>query len=99
MKVVGTIRGVEVDIQMKLEDLVVVEKENKDKEKHWNKEINKVMKERTTLYPEGEAPELLSDEDLAQHTTDEMQEKAVLLEEELAAAKPDMSSIYAYAKK
>lgn len=99
MKVVGTIRGVEVDIQMKLEDLVVVEKENKDKEKHWNKEINKVMKERTTLYPEGEAPELLSDEDLAQHTTDEMQEKAVILEEELAAAKPDMSSIDAYAKK
>lgn len=99
MKVVGTIRGVEVDIQMKLEDLAAVEKENRDKEKHWNKEIQKVMKERTPLYPEDEVPELLNDEDLAQYTTDEMQERAVILEEELAAVKPDMSSIEAYAKK
>jgi structural maintenance of chromosome 4 len=99
MKIVGTIRGVEVDIQAKLDDLSVVQKENKDKEKHWNKEINKVTKERTSLYAEGEVPELLNDEELEQHTTDEMQEKAVILEEELAAAKPDMSSIEAYAKK
>ena len=99
MKIVGTIRGVEVDIQAKLDDISVLEKENKDKEKHWNKEIAKVTKERTPLYTDGEVPELLNDEQLAQHTTDDMQEKAAMLEEELAAAKPDMSSIEAFAKK
>lgn len=99
MKIVGTIRGVEVDIQAKLDDLSVVEKENKNKEKHWNKELTKVTKERAALYAEDELPELLNDEQLADHTTDEMQEKAVILEEELAIAKPDMSSIEAFAKK
>ena len=99
MKIVGTIRGVEVDIQAKLDDLSVVEKENKNKEKHWNKELTKVTKERAALYAEDELPELLNDEQLADHTTDEMQEKAVILEEELAIAKPDMSSIEVFAKK
>jgi len=99
MKIVGTIRGVEVDIQAKLDDISLVEKENKDKEKHWTKELSKTTKERTLLYAENEIPELLNDEQLAEHTADEMQEKAVILEEELAIAKPDMSSIEAFAKK
>jgi len=99
MKFVNTIRGVEVDIQAKLDDVAVEEKENRDKEKHWTKELSKVTKERASLYTDGEVPALLSDEELSKCTTDEMQEKAVILEEELAAAKPDMSSIEAYAKK
>ena len=98
VKEMAALKHVEVDIQSKLEDLDAQSKENDDKAKHWDKELNKLRKEQESLHAECEVPvpELLTPEQLdTVDAADEMR-RAGALEEELKEMKPDMSSIEAY---
>lgn len=102
LKVVGTIRHVEVDIQAKLDDFKLAAKENEDKAKHWDKELAKLRKEQELLHGEGgdePLPELLTEQELSRFSTDAQHAEAAVLEDELAVMKPDMSSIDAFRAK
>jgi structural maintenance of chromosome 4 len=56
LKVVGTIKHVEVDIQAKLDDFKLAADENKGKMKHWEKELGKLRKEQATVHGAGGDP-------------------------------------------
>ena len=90
VKEMAALKHVEVDIQSKLEDLDAQSKENDDKAKHWDKELNKLRKEQESLHAECEVPvpELLTPEQLdTVDAADEMR-RAGALEEELKSVKP-----------
>lgn len=101
VKEMAALKHVEVDIQSKLEDLDVQSWENEDKAKHWDKELNKLRKEQTSLHAESDVPvpELLTPEQLEQADAAAEMQHAGALEEEIKEMKPDMSSIEAYKAK
>jgi len=101
VKEMAALKHVEVDIQSKLEDLDVQSRENEDKAKHWDKELNKLRKEQTSLHAESDVPvpELLTPEQLEQADAAAEMQHAGALEEEIKEMKPDMSSIEAYKAK
>ena len=103
LKVVGTIKHVEVDIQAKLDDLGAATEENEGKVAHWGAELEKLRKEQETLAAESGAeepvPDLLTPEQLEAYTTDAQHAEAAVLEDEIAVMKPDISSIEAYRAK
>jgi structural maintenance of chromosome 4 len=74
-------------------------KDNADKARHWDKKLAAVRKERAEADNTPELPPLLSDEELAEHTSDAALEAVTLLEAELASLKPDMGAIAAWRKK
>lgn len=99
-KAVGLIRGVEVDIAAKLEDLARDAKDNGDKAKHWDKKLAAVRKEiADAAGTPDQLPPLLTEEQLAAQTSEDALEEVTLLEAELATARPDMSAIAAWRKK
>ena len=110
LKVVGAVKHAEVDIVAKLDDLRATAKENEDKAAHWGKELEKLREEQAALLRESGAaaeeggsppspPPLLTPEELEAHTQEATQSAAEALEAELAAMKPDMSSIEAFREK
>ncbi len=96
---VGLIRGVEVEIEAKMEDLARDHKDNSDKARHWDKKLAAVRKEAAEAAGSAELPPLLSEEELAEQTSDDALAAVTLLEADLASLKPDMSAIAAWRKK
>ena len=89
VKEMAALKHVEVDIQSKLEDLNVQSRENEDKAKHWDKELNKLRKEQTSLHAESDVPvpELLTPEQLEQADAAAEMQHAGALEEEIKEMK------------
>ena len=98
-KAVAVIRGVEVDINAKLEDLARDLKTEQDKARLHEKKLAAVRKERQEVERLEQLPPLLSAEELQGQTSDEAMEKVTLLEAELATLRPDMSAIAAWRAK
>ena len=98
-KAVAVIRGVEVDIGAKLEDLARDLKAEQDKVRLHDKKLAAVRKERQEADKSAELPPLLSPEELGAFSTDSAMEKVTLLEAELATLRPDMSAIAAWRSK
>eukprot|EP00899_Mesostigma_viride_P022586 jgi/Mesvir1/3511/Mv11989-RA.2 len=100
---VDTIRTVEVDIQNKLDDLLRASKENAEKGRFWSKKLAEARKKMLDCSHEAnlgdDIPPLLTEEQLAEQNEDDLNVRTVMLEEALAALKPDMAAIAQYRKK
>ncbi|KAK9829009.1 hypothetical protein WJX72_003379 [[Myrmecia] bisecta] len=96
-KEVNIIRTVEVELENTVKDQRDKQEEEKGKLKHWRAKLKDCQKQLATGQREGEAPAVLTDEQLAaDHDDQDLQYRITLLEEEMARMNPDMSTIEAY---
>ena len=98
-KAVAVIRGVEVEIGAKLEDLARDLKAEQEKVRLHDKKLAAVRKERQEADKSEQLPPLLSPEELGAFSSDSAMEQVTLLEAELATLRPDMSAIAAWRSK
>ncbi|KAK3270880.1 hypothetical protein CYMTET_20742 [Cymbomonas tetramitiformis] len=96
---VQTIRTVEVEITNKLEDLDRDVQDNRDKAKHWDKELADVRSKLQESLQAGELPALLSEEELATVNQEDAHIKVSVLEQQLKDMNPDHGAIAEYKKK
>ena len=98
---IETIRGFEVDIQAKMEDFMIAEKESVEKVAHWEVGLIKLQAKRDAAHLHSHAfasrftPSSLQNG----YTSDYLHTKATMLEDELSILKPNKSSIDAFENK